>query len=329
MSHLPERKEKACLNCGTTLTDRYCQHCGQENLEPKESFWHLLKHFLEDLTHFDGKLFSTLKYLLFRPGFLTKEYIAGRRASYLNPIRMYLFISALFFLLLMSILPYQTNKTIDILNTPNKTKTVTVNNNIHITRKIIDSLDTKAKDSTTVFEPKTLAQYDSQQKTLAPANRDNGFESAFARKMFLLKDRSKKEGKAHLLKLIVEKFAHSLPYLLFISVPLIALLFQLIYMRHKEFFYVSNIIFTLHYYCLYFLAHMITECLDTIGGYARPFSFLVSFISIAYLYIAMLNFYNQGWFKTLLKYFFILIFSLTIVGILFGVDLLFSIWTIA
>jgi len=147
--------------------------------------------------------------------------------------------------------------------------------------------------------------------------------------MFLLKDRSKTEGKKRMVELMMEKFAHSLPYLLFISVPLIALLFQLIYIRHKEFFYVSNIIFTLHYYCLYFLASAITLVLSTIGNFARPFSFLISFMSYAYLYIAMLNFYGQGWFKTLLKYFFILIFAFIIVGILFAVDLLFSVWTLA
>ena len=37
MSHLPERKEKDCLNCGTTVFGKYCHVCGQENLEPKES----------------------------------------------------------------------------------------------------------------------------------------------------------------------------------------------------------------------------------------------------------------------------------------------------
>jgi len=78
---------------------RYCHVCGQENVEPKESFWHLLTHFFNDITHFDGKFFITLKDLLFKPGFLSKEYMIGRRASYLNPVRMYVFTSAIFFLL--------------------------------------------------------------------------------------------------------------------------------------------------------------------------------------------------------------------------------------
>jgi hypothetical protein len=77
--------------------------CGQENLEPKETVWHLVQHFFNDITHFDGKFFATVKYLLRKPGFLSTEYVAGRRASYLNPIRMYVFTSAFFFIILYAI----------------------------------------------------------------------------------------------------------------------------------------------------------------------------------------------------------------------------------
>ncbi|HXB34527.1 MAG TPA: DUF3667 domain-containing protein [Puia sp.] len=103
MSHLKERKEKNCLNCQATLIGRYCHVCGQENLEPKETVWHLVQHFFNDITHFDGKFFSTVKYLLWKPGFLSKEYVAGRRMSYLNPIRLYVFTSAFFFLILFAL----------------------------------------------------------------------------------------------------------------------------------------------------------------------------------------------------------------------------------
>src|SRR5207244_3362388 len=49
--------------------------------------------------HFDSNFFHTVHHLLFKPGFLSKEYLKGRRGSYLHPIRMYVFTSALFFLL--------------------------------------------------------------------------------------------------------------------------------------------------------------------------------------------------------------------------------------
>ncbi len=103
MSHLKERKEKNCLNCQATVIGRYCHVCGQENLIPKETVWHLVQHFFNDITHFDGKFFSTVGLLLRKPGFLSAEYMAGRRMSYLNPIRMYVFTSAFFFLILFAL----------------------------------------------------------------------------------------------------------------------------------------------------------------------------------------------------------------------------------
>ncbi len=63
----------------------FCHNCGQENIEPKETVWHLISHFFRDVTHFDGKFFTSLKDLILKPGFLSKEYMVGRRANYLNP----------------------------------------------------------------------------------------------------------------------------------------------------------------------------------------------------------------------------------------------------
>jgi len=96
------RHDKTCLNCGTIVGERYCTHCGQENTEPKEGVGHLIGHFFADITHFDSQIFTTLKDLILRPGFLTREYAAGRRVRYLNPIRMYVFISAVFFLVMFA-----------------------------------------------------------------------------------------------------------------------------------------------------------------------------------------------------------------------------------
>ncbi len=103
MSHLPERKERNCLNCNAQVHGKYCSVCGQENLEPAESVWHLITHFFNDITHFDGKFFSSLKLLMFKPGFLSYEYMMGRRNSYLNPVRMYVFTSFIFFFVFFAV----------------------------------------------------------------------------------------------------------------------------------------------------------------------------------------------------------------------------------
>jgi hypothetical protein len=94
------RHENDCLNCGTELEGKFCHHCGQENLQIKENFGHLMNHAISDYFHFDHQFFHTLKPLLFQPGKLTNEYMAGRRVQYLHPIKMYIFISLIFFILI-------------------------------------------------------------------------------------------------------------------------------------------------------------------------------------------------------------------------------------
>jgi len=66
------------------------------------TFWGLVQHFFYDITHFDGKYFDTLRLLFRRPGYLSKAFMAGKRASYVDPVRMYIFTSAFFFLLFYS-----------------------------------------------------------------------------------------------------------------------------------------------------------------------------------------------------------------------------------
>jgi hypothetical protein len=87
-----------CDNCGAAVSGRYCGACGQRLEPPLHSLWHFSKAVTEDLTHADSRLWRTLGALLFRPGDLTREFLAGRRARYLPPVRLYLVISVTFFL---------------------------------------------------------------------------------------------------------------------------------------------------------------------------------------------------------------------------------------
>ncbi|RWY50145.1 DUF3667 domain-containing protein [Mucilaginibacter gilvus] len=93
------RHETDCLNCGTELQGNFCHKCGQENLQMKESFGHMINHAVSDYFHFDYQFFHTLKPLFAKPGKLTVDYLEGRRAQYLHPVKMYIFISLIFFVL--------------------------------------------------------------------------------------------------------------------------------------------------------------------------------------------------------------------------------------
>ena len=88
----------SCANCGSPLAGRYCSACGQRADAQAHSVGSFLHELLEALTHADSHIWATLVPLLRRPGFLTLEYFAGRRVRYLPPLRLYLFMSVLFFL---------------------------------------------------------------------------------------------------------------------------------------------------------------------------------------------------------------------------------------
>src|SRR5262245_28998138 len=89
----------ACANCGAAVPGKFCGRCGQRLEHEMHSVVHFVREATEDLTHADSRLWSTLRALLFRPGFLTREFIAGRRVRYLPPLRLYLVLSVLFFLI--------------------------------------------------------------------------------------------------------------------------------------------------------------------------------------------------------------------------------------
>lgn len=89
-----------CENCGAVLAGPYCSQCGQRHHDhPVHHFWHFISEAAEDLTHADSRLWQTLRALLFRPGFLTREFLDGRRVRYLPPVRLYLVVSVIFFLI--------------------------------------------------------------------------------------------------------------------------------------------------------------------------------------------------------------------------------------
>ena len=88
-----------CLNCGEPVPLNFCPRCGQENVQMVVPVKHLFGDIVDELFKLDSRLFRSLKYLITRPGFLTNEYIAGRRARYVAPFRFYFIVSAVWFLL--------------------------------------------------------------------------------------------------------------------------------------------------------------------------------------------------------------------------------------
>ncbi len=92
-------QENTCLNCGEHVSGNYCPNCGQKFQPTKLPLRIYLEDTVETLFNIDNRVFKTLKDLFIKPGKITKDYIAGHRATYLPPLRIYVSISVLYFFL--------------------------------------------------------------------------------------------------------------------------------------------------------------------------------------------------------------------------------------
>lgn len=357
MSHGRERKEKNCLNCGTTVLGRFCQVCGQENIEPKESLWALISHFFNDITHFDGKFFQSIRNLFFRPGFLPEEYMKGRRASHLNPVRMYIFTSALFFVLFFTffyssdgsenIIINNTNidgKTFAEINAMDSATfadfTTAINKSegrkaLPMTRHEFEGFrDTLMQSATGLhFTSKTYKsrkQYDSLLK--AGVKKHNWIQRQFIYKEIELNEKFH-NNKKEIIAALVSKLLHSIPQMLFISLPVIALILKLIYYRRKQYMYVNHAIFSIYLYIFFFLSILALFTINAIQnrfhtGFLNILLFIVGLGMFVYEYAALKYFYKQGRLKTFLKFvLFNFSFFLTL-GLLFLFFILFSLYNL-
>jgi hypothetical protein len=96
MSEIPPASR--CLNCGAALSGPFCSSCGQRAVPPNPTVAELTHDAWQELSGYDGRILATLRGLA-RPGQLTQDYVAGRRAHYLPPLRVYLTVSVLYFVL--------------------------------------------------------------------------------------------------------------------------------------------------------------------------------------------------------------------------------------
>lgn len=327
MSSLKLRKETNCLNCNSEIAGRFCQNCGQENLETKESVWYLISHFFKDITHFDGKFFGTIKYLFAKPGFLSKEYMIGRRASYVNPIRLYVFTSAFFFLIFFSFTNVETktlvgnatlngktfNQAIQLDSIAFDAYTKKINKEkerkeVPMTReafkKYFDSTIQNSGFSLTSSKYKSRAAYDS---VLRSGKKDHNW----LQRQFIYKEIELNEKYGNNANLVSKEYLkillHSLPQMFFILLPLFALILKLLYIRRKEYYYVNHSIFSIHFYIFCFITMLVMFGLGKLNeqlgwGVITFIEVMLGLYIFFYLYKSMRKFYQQRRAKTVLKF---------------------------
>jgi hypothetical protein len=349
VSHQPERKEKDCLNCGAIVQGRYCQQCGQENILPHQNFWSLAKHFVYDILHFDGKFFETLRQLLFKPGYVAGQYVKGKRNSYLDPIRMYLFTSAIFFLVFFAI--NQIDFKIDedkgdirlsrtqrfeyasVLNQKINTGTADSTLPKQLTY-LLDTtyvIDLEVDSSKTITDTTFPVVYKSREylmvaRKIGANNENDEFEgkSWIDRKMNeKWRDYKRKYGDDEKLFMtdLMDSFMHRLPYVLFLSLPFFALILKLLYVRRKNFFYSDHAVFTLYHYIFSFILlliyFLIAAMQDWTGfGVFNFIGAILLFSGGVHLYFGMKRFYGQGKLKTFGKFILLNILGLIVMSLL-------------
>lgn len=259
-----------CLNCGELVETAYCQHCGQKNKSYKLNFKDLLSESLEELLEVDSRLFQTLRALYFKPGLLTVAYIQGKRIRHIAPLRLYLVASVIFFLLLSikSAIPEIRNS--NLLQEWQQTQ--------DLEQTIENVIDSSSVMGSQEVEPETREEDD----IIITLDGDSSAANLDAGNFWSL-------------------FQENLAKIMFLLLPVAALLLKLLYIRRRR-LYIEHLIFSLHLHAFIFSLLVVTVFID-----ARLVWWLVSILSLVYLFVSMRRVYEQSRFKTSVKMGFLLV----------------------
>lgn len=348
------RKEKNCLNCGHTVEDHFCSHCGQENIIVEEDALHMIVHATADYFHFESKFFGTIKPLLVKPGWLTQQYVDGKRVKFIHPIRLYIFVSIVFFLVILSgghkvkkhvkVAPETKEETLkqDSLQKNGMTILKEGISRVPVSGSLKDSIISdinknakkrKAGQESDVafFEMDsmlrggfaTVEDYEKQQRSLPKSKRDGFIENYIVKKNIELKDYPDGVGKK-----MLEDFLHNLPKMMFLLLPLFAFLLKLVYIRKKKYYY-EHLIFSFHLHSALFLSILITIFLSWLSGFVYDVTGFLQgvcfFYIVWHIYRSLRAFYKSTRWITAFKIFFLLLGYTILVSITFLIGIAFSV----
>jgi hypothetical protein len=305
------RAENDCLNCGAALQGKFCHVCGQENLQIKESFGHMMNHAVSDYFHFDQQFFNTLKPMLFKPGKLTNEYMAGKRASYLHPVKMYIFISFIFFVLLFSdnnqannrpgksITKEQPTKADSIVaknpNLSDEQKSAIYNTYNYTITKGKHTLYHGLQGMTNLTTDTTYAQYLSDQSKLSAEKRHGFLMKLLIKEVLRLKKHTNGGN------VLMESFYHDVPKMMFLLLPIFALILKIAFRKNHK-FYVEHLIYSFHLHCFIFLLLTFFMLLNLAVPINWDFLNIAVFVLIVwYTYRSLRVVYHRGWGRTITK----------------------------
>lgn len=271
--------------------ERYCSYCGQKRIGKHDrSVWHLFVDSVGDFFHLDSKFFATLRPLIFSPGKLSLEYLAGRRARYFHPFKLFLFLSFFAFLASGLIDHIRHDESEDI-------RLFTVKKSGEKTTEEKNQLDLslgEAYDSIVGLPVDSLKAEISKfglNGFVAKKFPDASFVTKFLLKKMML-NRLKGDGTLR------ENLGKTIPKLIFILIPLFALWLKLLYVR-RRIPYFDHIVFTLHFLSFFFLLFALADLFEFVLEKA---TFFAAIILLVYFFLAMRRFYSGRRWGTVWRY---------------------------
>src|SRR5436309_4146359 len=321
-----------CENCGAELQGHWCAQCGQAAIEYRRSFRYVVADLLNEFLNWDSKFFTTIALLILKPWRLTNEFLAGKRVRYVNPLRLYLLASILFF--------FAVNYGVKGLNfEPGK---IDPKDRAEIEADLKkEDLPPAAREKLEAWLREAPAQASpavgSPTPTTAPsptaglhpsatsADKQERQYGKIGERPFVIVDSSSKsstpferwiEGRAkekmgeHGTKmgLFISTLFSNLPYMMLCCIPLFALVLKVLYVR-KRVFYIDHLVYALHIHSFAYLAIMLIV-LITIGlNRSIPGAFAGWIIAAlwitfaAQIFLSIRRGYRQGWFFTVFKFF--------------------------
>ncbi|XOV85539.1 MAG: DUF3667 domain-containing protein [bacterium] len=288
-----------CSNCGTPRPDNFCPHCGQNRRDYQRSLPPMLWELLRETFDVDSRILNTFRVLLTQPGQLAVEFSRNRRASYISPIRLYLFISLGFFFLLSA----TSDLDMDLQTGTGAAPVESVADSVaHDLDKLLDEGRRDKVHRMLAGEQSGVQQQAILALARGAAERTEPVTDAqrfFVRRVIDVVYQPREA---------LNTMMENLPIAMFFLLPVFALILQLLYIgSHK--YYVEHLVFATHLHTFAFLVYALMlvlpdasshAILATISGYLGGLLWLVL---LGYHFKALRRYYGEGFARTCGKYF--------------------------
>jgi hypothetical protein len=315
-----------CINCETALdiSEKYCHHCGQLNSTKKLTIKDFIEEFFANFYAYDSRLRNTFFSLFSKPGIAAREFCEGKRHHHANPFRLFLSISIILFIVMdFGSALKDSSQEAENRNTNTKISdslktNLTSNSNPELIN--LNKKPTKEFHRDSIYKASELGNdseslnhlnlkltifrnYNIKNSSLSneQALKNLGFKNNRVNRYLYEKAKSLKSN--DVLREMGDYILAKLPFLIFLSIPFIALIFWVVYYS-KEVNYTDHLVFTYNFYSFVFICLLIFEFISLISEDLSIFLVGTSFSILfpIYLYKSLRNFYQNSRWKTIFKF---------------------------